>query len=264
MKTSFIKLIMSTILLASITFSQSSYKLVQLTPELGDTIDAAEMKEIGILNLNIFKGFQSLFFYIENDTTLISKITYEKNDGRLADTTIFFEVGMLNNLRLSLRKRELADIEALNNNKPLTITTKDGWVYSGVITKVDDSGVMLLSRKSLIKSDSEYNQSTKRYFEKSDLSTVLIEGKSKIGSGILTGALGGLVIGAIIGLASGDDTQGWIRFSAGQKAVMAGAALGVSGTVVGLILGLLSSSSDEMIIITDDYDLNELNKYISH
>lgn len=262
MKTSFIKLIMSTILLASITFSQSSYKLVQLTPELGDTIDAAEMKEIGILNLNIFKGFQSLVFYIENDTTLISKIAYEKNDGRLADTTIFSEVGMLNNLRLSLRKRELADIEALNNNKPLTITTKDVRVYSGVITKVDDSGVMLLSRKSLIKSDPEYNQITKRYFEKSDLSTVFIEGKSKIGSGILTGALGGLVIGAIIGLASGDDTRGWIRFTAGQKAFMAGISLAGLGAILGLVTGAVSSSSDENIVITDDYDLAALKKYI--
>lgn len=262
MKTSFIKIILMTILFISITFSQSSYKLVQLTPELGDTIDAAEMKDAGILNLNLFKGFQRLVFYIKDDTTLVSKITYEKKDGRLADTTIFSEVGMLNNLRLSLRKRKLADLEALDNNKPLIITTKDGQVYSGVIANVDDSGLMLLSRKSLMESDSGYNQVTKRYFEKSNLSTVFIEGKSEIGSGISTGALGGFVIGAIIGLASGDDTQGWIRFSAGQKALMAGIGLGVTGTLVGLILGLVSSSSDEEIIITDEYNLAALKKYI--
>jgi len=64
------------------------------------------------------------------------------------------------------------------------------------------------------------------------------------GSGVMRGAGIGLLVGAaggsLIGVVSGDDPPtGWIRFSAGEKAVMAGVTLGVAGFIVGGIAGFI-------------------------
>jgi hypothetical protein len=81
--------------------------------------------------------------------------------------------------------------------------------------------------------------------------------KGRVGRGILTGATAGVVSGVIIGLASGDDPDcdynpntlylpgqflvaafcEGTSMTAGQKAVLAGAGLGLAGGLVGGILG---------------------------
>lgn len=57
-------------------------------------------------------------------------------------------------------------------------------------------------------------------------------------NGLIIGAATGVALGVTIGIASGNDPQGeFLRFSAGDKAVMAGAVLGVAGTVIGAGIG---------------------------
>jgi len=56
------------------------------------------------------------------------------------------------------------------------------------------------------------------------------------------GLLGGAVIGALVGLASGDDECCFLNFSAGEKAVLYGTALGTIGTVGGALAGASSPS----------------------
>jgi len=60
------------------------------------------------------------------------------------------------------------------------------------------------------------------------------------GAGI--GALIGVASGAVMGYASGDDDRGWYSLSAADKAVVYGAALGVPGVVIGLVVGSLTLS----------------------
>lgn len=64
---------------------------------------------------------------------------------------------------------------------------------------------------------------------------------SNAGKGALIGALSGLLLGVVIGLASGDDPpcQGWfcIRYTAGQKALMAGIPLTIAGAGLGAAFG---------------------------
>jgi len=59
------------------------------------------------------------------------------------------------------------------------------------------------------------------------------------GAGI--GALIGVTSGAVAGYASGDD-RGWCCFSAGEKAVVYGVGLGISGLVIGSVVGALTVS----------------------
>jgi hypothetical protein len=54
------------------------------------------------------------------------------------------------------------------------------------------------------------------------------------GIGLAVGALAGVAVG----IASGNDEPGLLAFSAGEKAAIAGAGLGVAGAVVGLVAGV--------------------------
>ena len=56
-----------------------------------------------------------------------------------------------------------------------------------------------------------------------------------VGVGFLVGALSG----AFIGLASGDDEDSFISFSAEEKAAIGGVMLGLTGAATGLIVGLV-------------------------
>ena len=52
---------------------------------------------------------------------------------------------------------------------------------------------------------------------------------------------GGALVGATVGLSSGDDEGTFLAFSAEEKAVMLGVSLGAAGLVVGTIIGLASN-----------------------
>ena len=49
--------------------------------------------------------------------------------------------------------------------------------------------------------------------------------------------------------------------SAEQKGSLSGAVLGVIGAAAGLIIGLATTTTEEEIIINEDYNLNELSEY---
>lgn len=55
--------------------------------------------------------------------------------------------------------------------------------------------------------------------------------------GFFTGVLAGILFGGMIGLVSGDDEKGFLRFTAAEKALMAGALLALPGGVIGGIIG---------------------------
>ena len=57
------------------------------------------------------------------------------------------------------------------------------------------------------------------------------------GSGALIGAGMGVLVGGIIGLASGDDSPGWWSYTAGQKVGIFASTFGIVGAVVGAITG---------------------------
>lgn len=62
--------------------------------------------------------------------------------------------------------------------------------------------------------------------------------------GLGYGAAGGAGLGIVLGLASSDDSDcGFICFSAGEMAAMGGIFLGITGGVVGLIAGALTTET---------------------
>jgi hypothetical protein len=71
------------------------------------------------------------------------------------------------------------------------------------------------------------------------------EGFRSEGARALRGAAwgfgGGALVGATIGLASGDDEATFLAFSAEEKAVIAGVTIGAVGLVIGTVVGLAAN-----------------------
>jgi len=72
--------------------------------------------------------------------------------------------------------------------------------------------------------------------------------------GLACGALGGFTFGFFIGLASGDDTKGFISFSAETKAFISGIGLGLLSGTVGSVIGL-TAGSNYKYMFRDNIDL---------
>ncbi len=87
---------------------------------------------------------------------------------------------------------------------------------------------------------------------------VATEGQRKVLKSVGVGLLVGALSGAAIGLASGDDEGTFLAFSAEEKAAMGGVALGLTGAVVGLIVGLVRRPDTWSPALPKDLDLTVL------
>jgi hypothetical protein len=114
----------------------------------------------------------------------------------------------------------------------LQTESSSSWVI-GTILAVDSDAVHLLLNE------------TTRQVEVKRMAITRLEishgVNSNAGSRVLKGFFIGAAVGALVGVASGDDPNGFVRFTAGDKAVI----LGGTGGGLGALLGLLSDSSHE-------------------
>ena len=85
---------------------------------------------------------------------------------------------------------------------------------------------------------------------------ISIQQQRKVLKSFGVGLLVGAGSGALIGLASGDDDpQQWFAFTAEEKALVGGAMLGLTGGVVGLIVGLVRRQDVWSPMLPGDVDL---------
>jgi hypothetical protein len=79
-----------------------------------------------------------------------------------------------------------------------------------------------------------------------EIQKITITKKSSVFKGIGLGLVIGGGSGALLGFASGDDDSGWFRWSAGEKAAMAGLGLGAIGLLTGGILGAIKGIDESV------------------
>jgi len=73
-----------------------------------------------------------------------------------------------------------------------------------------------------------------------DIKEIRIKDPQRVWKGLLLGTGIGFGVGALLGAAGGDDSDaGWFSWTAGEKAVIGGVALGTLGAITGLIIGSL-------------------------
>ncbi len=250
MKTSFLLLLVAMLILSSFSFSQDRDSLVQFSPSIGDTMDYAEMKKV---NFNFFERlneFQQAVFYLRNDTILVAKAVYLDTLGDKADSTIIFKSESYGKLRASIRQTELEEVSKILDGRRVNIFSKNGLLSDVVIGSADEELLTLIIPE--IKYDENKFPIINRIrISKNDIDGVIVLGSSNIVSGLGYGFAAGFVIGALAG--SSSKMEGLF--------VVSGAIIGAGGALVGLIIGAASSDYEENILITDDYDLRELEKY---
>lgn len=117
-------------------------------------------------------------------------------------------------------------------------TVSSGRTISGYVYSIGDTSLQLSREMRFLRlSDSVIADGTR--FRYTDLSTVVLHKKGVIGRSTLIGFCIGAGVGALIGLASGDDdpNKNFLAYSAGQKAVGGAILVGGVGAIAGLIAG---------------------------
>ena len=143
----------------------------------------------------------------------------------------------------------------------INVNLKDGRQVSGELLYLDTKTIVITTEIGTKEENLISGNGLMYIFPTDTIKEITVIGKSKILSGIAIGTITGIGLVALIGLASGDDSEGFIRLSAGEKAAILGIFLGAVGLVVGLISGIFSSSSDKQIEPRINYDYSELEKY---
>jgi hypothetical protein len=129
----------------------------------------------------------------------------------------------------------------------------------GYLVTIQDSAVFISpyeSKRALNFTDPKLNSLLK--FDYHSVQRMKVFNPKTLGRCILIGAVAGIIAGAIIGHAGGDDT-GWFGLTAGQKAVVGGLLGGTVGTAVGAIVG--QSYVKEYLIDGEWRSLEEVRQF---
>lgn len=138
----------------------------------------------------------------------------------------------------------------------IVVTKTDGNMVEGELLSVKQDSILLLTQSGTTGNEINVNE----------IQTINIKKRSRFFQGIGKGFLIGALSGALLGIVNGDDKEGFLAFTAPQKALFWGLGLGLGGIIVGGIAGAISGtditinlegeSSEEVNSI-----LKKLNKY---
>ena len=112
------------------------------------------------------------------------------------------------------------------------VTKTDGSRIEGELLMVKETSILLAIHSGVTGEEINVN----------DIEKVKIKKRSKFLSGLGIGLISGAIIGGLMGYAEGDDTSGWLQWSASTKATLGAIGLGflggIGGGVTGVILGI--------------------------
>ncbi len=142
----------------------------------------------------------------------------------------------------------------------VVLALKDGRRVDGELLSVRDSSIVLSTNMRLSEHDLTELADLLVVVRSEEILHVIIKGKSNILSGMGEGLLLGGAIGGALGLLTGDDKSGFIRFTAAEKAGWGAIGFGAVGLIIGTITGIASSTSDKMIEPLPDFDFSLLKQ----
>ena len=140
------------------------------------------------------------------------------------------------------------------------VQLKDGRALTGELYAVRDSAILVLLEEGNAPDDFKTTIPGYCRIETRLIRRVIVQSESVVFESMGLGLLVGGGIGAVIGLASGDDPPGFLSMSAGEKAGAGGLVLGAGGALVGLVVGIAKSGNDREIEPLPDGDLSALKK----
>lgn len=116
-------------------------------------------------------------------------------------------------------------------------------IIKGNLYAVDENAVKIIDNKS-------FDLSNLQIISPSQIEQIKIRRKGKVGNGVLIGSLIGLGVGIFSGLVSPDDSDKWLGFSPGEKAIINSIFI----TPIGAGVGTLIASKKEVITINGDVE----------
>jgi hypothetical protein len=246
--------------LCKISYAQKAEVSFALSPFIGDTLDLAERNYYGLYQ--DFSGFQRAVYSVsEDESSFLTRIFYSR-DGQLIDTLIESNAFFMKNFCARLRSVDEERMDNWEDTREFTLTDINGIKYTGNFLDLEKNRLYMT-----IAQLNDYSQVINNYrtFNKEDVKSIFIKGGSrntgkKVGYGFLIGA----GIGAVLGLAGGDDKHGFYRLTAAQNALAGGIFFGAIGALIGLIDSFSVSTSDEIITINTDEDFYGLAKFLKN
>ncbi len=138
------------------------------------------------------------------------------------------------------------------------ILTVSGGEFSGELLSVRQAELLLLTRTDAEDDSLPHYVSQIKRVPVNDIAHLHVDGQSRVIEGMGGGFALGAVMGGGIGFLTGDDESGFIRFTAGEKALIGGIAGGAFGLIIGTIAGISSSRGGADIDHPQQTDLADL------
>lgn len=248
-------LLLITVLFCAYSYSQEKDSLIQLYPGLGDTVDLFDRNYFELFQ--DIDGFEKAVFYIRNNDQLVSEVSFiSKNT--LRDTILIRPISELIIIRDRIGLLELQSDKRMNWPEEFIILTEDGNEYEADL---------LMFSKDFLYFESDNNYLTNSYGDVkfklpiSNVKKLTISGSNVSGS-LAWGAGAGLAIGLISTAAISGEQSNVV--SSGDVAAVSLGAFVLVGSLIGLIIGLASSSDDEIIYLNFPDDVLQLKKYAKY
>ena len=131
----------------------------------------------------------------------------------------------------------LQNISFQAKENPFIVVSFQDQQIEGLLMGVETDSVLLKTEQSLLLSQRSFLFSTIHRISINEIHHIRVIKKSKSVEYLGYGLLMGVGTGIIIGLASGDDSSGYIQVTAAEKALIFGGVLGLPGGFIGAIVG---------------------------
>lgn len=249
------------LLFASGVLAQDNALPYVLSNRIGENVDRSERDYFGLFPSP--KDFVSAKSFAHTDGRVEFMITWQTKEG-ISHSTLTInpenaEVlrGFIEDFEMVLRKErqvrwdliaDLARVPSYTYNRAVEIrmATRGVKQHTGTVLYAADSLLVLWQ------STDPYNWRKLRISGKAvrfqEIQQIVVKREGRFWLGVGQGALIGGGLGAVIGLASGDDTKVWSRFPGGAKALQLSIALGIPAALVGGISGAIQGIDEDVII----------------
>ncbi len=228
--------------------AQESDSLIQLYPGLGDTLDSFDASYF-----ELFQNIDSLeqaVFYIRKNQRLLSKVKYTEN-GKTKDTTFIQPLSALDKVREKIAEIQKENEKKYESPREFIIETKNGTNYLCEIK---------MFNKTMIYCSTVNNSNFK--IAHSNIERLTLVGETNTWSCMGYGALIGLGFG-LIGAILGSQSKGG-GIGAGAGFIIGIPLVTIISGIAGLIVGLVTSGSDEEFIIDYQTDLIQLKPFVKY
>jgi hypothetical protein len=246
-------LILLLIAYAEKLYTQDEQKSIIVSPLIGDTLTIEERNYYNLFPK--MDGFQWAVFYINPDSSLRAKVTYiEDIDYK---EYILKRYRTLESFQEYLYEVKNTKIDRNENGIEVVAQLNNGNEISGNLLSIRGTSLLVYSPEWGMDDDVlniDYISNVKQ----NEIQKLTIVGKSNVLKGMGIGLLVGIGVGALVGVAANSGGTGLAK---GLAAGAAGLGVGVVCFLVGTIVGITSSTPDEVIEPFSGYDIKGLSIY---